>query len=156
MSFYFVQTRPLPNIPHSLEKELFGNVQPPDGKCCHFACFGGSGKPDDNLPVFQSREFAVAHLNFFMTKFRKLGLVQYHKCNKDITIMAEALIDSIYAIKALEPRTRPARGNVHTCTMSIYAQQCSASLAMLHSIAVISGGDFRWQRTAAPLLTAGG
>jgi CRP/FNR family cyclic AMP-dependent transcriptional regulator len=36
-----------------------------------------------------------SRINFFMTKFRKLGLVQYHKGNKDIIIMAEALTNSI-------------------------------------------------------------
>jgi len=36
-----------------------------------------------------------SRINFFMTKFRKLGLVKYHKGNKDLIIMAEALTNSI-------------------------------------------------------------
>jgi CRP/FNR family cyclic AMP-dependent transcriptional regulator len=36
-----------------------------------------------------------SRINFFMTKFRELGLVKYHKGNKDIIIMAEALTNSI-------------------------------------------------------------
>jgi len=36
-----------------------------------------------------------SRINFFMTKFRRLGLVQYHKGNKEIIIMAEALTNSI-------------------------------------------------------------
>jgi len=36
-----------------------------------------------------------SRVNLFMTKFRKLGLVQYHKGKAEITIMAEALTNSI-------------------------------------------------------------
>jgi CRP/FNR family cyclic AMP-dependent transcriptional regulator len=36
-----------------------------------------------------------SRVNFFMTKFRKLGLIQYHKGGKEIVIMAEALTNSI-------------------------------------------------------------
>jgi CRP/FNR family transcriptional regulator, cyclic AMP receptor protein len=36
-----------------------------------------------------------SRINFFMTKFRKLGLIQYHKGNTEIIIMAEALTNSI-------------------------------------------------------------
>src|SRR3989441_11801898 len=36
-----------------------------------------------------------SRVNFFMTKFRKLGLVQYHKGTAEITVMAEALTNSI-------------------------------------------------------------
>ena len=36
-----------------------------------------------------------SRINFFMTKFRKLGLIQYHKGNSEVTIMAEALTNSI-------------------------------------------------------------
>ena len=36
-----------------------------------------------------------SRINFFMTKFRKLGLIQYHKGNTDIVLMAEALTNSI-------------------------------------------------------------
>jgi len=36
-----------------------------------------------------------SRINFFMTKFRDLGLVKYHKGNTDIIIMAEALTNSI-------------------------------------------------------------
>ena len=36
-----------------------------------------------------------SRIDFFMTKFRKLGLVQYHKGNNDLIIMAEALTNSI-------------------------------------------------------------
>jgi CRP/FNR family transcriptional regulator, cyclic AMP receptor protein len=36
-----------------------------------------------------------SRINVFMTKFRKLGLIEYHKGNTDITIMAEALTNSI-------------------------------------------------------------
>ena len=36
-----------------------------------------------------------SRINFFMTKFRKLGLIQYHKGNPEIIIMAEALTNSI-------------------------------------------------------------
>ena len=36
-----------------------------------------------------------SRINVFMTKFRKLGLIQYHKGDKDIVIMAEALTNSI-------------------------------------------------------------
>jgi CRP-like cAMP-binding protein len=36
-----------------------------------------------------------SRVNFFMTKFRKLGLIQYYKGNTDIVIMAEALTNSI-------------------------------------------------------------
>jgi CRP/FNR family cyclic AMP-dependent transcriptional regulator len=36
-----------------------------------------------------------SRVNVFMTKFRKLGLIQYHKGNTEIVIMAEALTKSI-------------------------------------------------------------
>ena len=36
-----------------------------------------------------------SRINFFMTKFRKLGLIQYRKGNAEIIIMAEALTNSI-------------------------------------------------------------
>jgi len=36
-----------------------------------------------------------SRINLFMTKFRKLGLIQYHKGNKEIVIMAEALTNWI-------------------------------------------------------------
>ena len=36
-----------------------------------------------------------SRINVFMTKFRKLGLIQYHKGDKDIIIMTEALTESI-------------------------------------------------------------
>ena len=36
-----------------------------------------------------------SRINLFMTKFRKLGLIQYHKGKVEITIMAEALTNSI-------------------------------------------------------------
>lgn len=36
-----------------------------------------------------------SRVNFFMTKFREMGLIQYDKGNKEITIMAEALTNSI-------------------------------------------------------------
>ena len=36
-----------------------------------------------------------SRINLFMTKFRKLGLIQYHKGNTEIVIMAEALTNSI-------------------------------------------------------------
>lgn len=36
-----------------------------------------------------------SRINVFMTKFRTLGLIQYHKGGKDIIIMAEALTNSI-------------------------------------------------------------
>jgi CRP-like cAMP-binding protein len=36
-----------------------------------------------------------SRINIFMNKFRKLGLIDYHKGDTDITIMAEALTDSI-------------------------------------------------------------
>lgn len=38
---------------------------------------------------------ARSRINFFMNKFRKLGLIKYHKGNADIIVMAEALTDSI-------------------------------------------------------------
>jgi CRP/FNR family cyclic AMP-dependent transcriptional regulator len=36
-----------------------------------------------------------SRINLFMTKFRKLGLIQYRKGNTEITIMAEALTNSV-------------------------------------------------------------
>jgi CRP/FNR family transcriptional regulator, cyclic AMP receptor protein len=36
-----------------------------------------------------------SRINVFMTKFRKLGLIQYRKGNTDIIIMAEALTNSV-------------------------------------------------------------
>ena len=36
-----------------------------------------------------------SRINLFMTKFRKLGLIQYRKGNAEITVMAEALTNSI-------------------------------------------------------------
>ena len=36
-----------------------------------------------------------SRINVFMTKFRKLGLIQYRKGNTDIVIMAEALTSSV-------------------------------------------------------------
>jgi len=36
-----------------------------------------------------------SRISFFMTKFRKLGLIQYYNGNTDIIIMAEALTNSI-------------------------------------------------------------
>ena len=36
-----------------------------------------------------------SRISLFMTKFRRLGLIDYHKGNGDITIMAEALTNSL-------------------------------------------------------------
>jgi CRP-like cAMP-binding protein len=36
-----------------------------------------------------------SRINLFMNKFRNLGLIKYRKGNPDITVMAEALTDSI-------------------------------------------------------------
>jgi CRP/FNR family transcriptional regulator, cyclic AMP receptor protein len=57
--------------------------------------------PDTTVPKFTHEMLAKMvgtsrpRITFFMTKFRKLGLVQYEKGNTDIVIMAEALTDSI-------------------------------------------------------------
>jgi hypothetical protein len=36
-----------------------------------------------------------SRIDVFMTKFRKLGLIQYRKADTDIIIMAEALTNSV-------------------------------------------------------------
>ena len=57
--------------------------------------------PDVTVPRINQETLAEivgttrSRVNFFMTKFRKLGLIHYNKGNKDIIIMAEALTNSI-------------------------------------------------------------
>jgi CRP/FNR family cyclic AMP-dependent transcriptional regulator len=57
--------------------------------------------PDTTLPKFTHKMLAEIvgttrpRISFFMNRFRKSGLIDYHKGNGDIIVMAEALTDSI-------------------------------------------------------------
>jgi CRP/FNR family cyclic AMP-dependent transcriptional regulator len=78
--------------------------------------FGPHGKlPDAKVSNFTHKMLAEIvgttrpRISFFMTKFRKLGLIQYHKGNTDIIVMADALTDSILSdeFKAAEAACLP-------------------------------------------------
>ena len=45
------------NVANSLDEEVWGDVEPHDGKCCDFSGFGGLGKVDDDLAAFQGGQF---------------------------------------------------------------------------------------------------